>query len=56
MAGLGRAGVAVRVIEDCLNGRRTVFEDPAKAGRNGLLGLEQGIDTKKKYTGLNQET
>jgi lysophospholipase L1-like esterase len=28
-----------RVIEDCLNGRRTVWEDPFKPGRNGLTGL-----------------
>ncbi len=33
-----------RVIEDCLNGRRTVFEDPYKAGRNGLQGLAQRIE------------
>ncbi len=32
-------GRKVRVIEDCLNGRRTVWEDPFKAGRNGLVGL-----------------
>ena len=38
------AGQAVRVIEDCLNGRRTAWEDPYKAGRNGLLGLEQRIE------------
>ena len=34
----------VRVIEDCLNGRRTVFEDPFKPGRNGLSGLAQRIE------------
>jgi lysophospholipase L1-like esterase len=34
----------VRVIEDCLNGRRTAFEDPYKPGRNGLVGLEQRIE------------
>ncbi len=33
------AGKKVRVIEDCLNGRRTVWEDPFKPGRNGLAGL-----------------
>jgi lysophospholipase L1-like esterase len=38
-----RAG-RVRVIEDCLNGRRTVWDDPFKAGRNGLVGLEQRIE------------
>lgn len=34
----------VRVIEDCLNGRRTVWDDPFKAGRNGLVGLAQRIE------------
>ena len=37
-------GQSVRVIEDCLNGRRTVWEDPFKPGRNGLLGLAQRIE------------
>ena len=37
-------GMRVRVIEDCLNGRRTVWEDPFKPGRNGLAGLEQRIE------------
>jgi lysophospholipase L1-like esterase len=41
---LGSAGVAVHVIEDCLNGRRTVWEDPFKAGRNGLIGLAQRME------------
>src|SRR5579883_657840 len=36
---LKSAGVAVQLIEDCLNGRRTVWDDPFKAGRNGLVGL-----------------
>jgi hypothetical protein len=30
------SGHKVRVIEDCLNGGRTVYEDPYKPGRNGL--------------------
>ncbi len=34
----------VRVIEDCLNGRRTVWDDPYKPGRNGLIGLAQRIE------------
>ncbi|MEM7736555.1 MAG: SGNH/GDSL hydrolase family protein [Deinococcota bacterium] len=34
----------VRVIEDCLNGRRTVWEDPFKSGRAGIVGLEQRIE------------
>lgn len=38
------AGRQVRVIEDCLNGRRTVWEDPFKPGRNGLVGLAQRIE------------
>jgi len=41
---LRRRGGEVRVIEDCLNGRRTVWDDPFKAGRNGLVGLEQRIE------------
>ena len=43
-AALLASGRAVRVIEDCLNGRRTVFEDPYKPGRNGLIGLQQRIE------------
>ena len=35
----------VRIIEDCLNGRRTVWDDPFKSGRNGLVGLAQRIET-----------
>jgi len=38
------AGRHVRVIEDCLNGRRTVWDDPFKPGRNGLVGLAQRIE------------
>jgi lysophospholipase L1-like esterase len=34
----------VRVLEDCLNGRRTVWDDPFKPGRNGLQGLAQRIE------------
>jgi lysophospholipase L1-like esterase len=41
---LMHAGERVRVIEDCLNGRRTVWEDPFKPGRNGLAGVEQRIE------------
>jgi lysophospholipase L1-like esterase len=41
---LNAAGERVRVIEDCLNGRRTVWEDPFKAGRNGFEGLAQRIE------------
>ena len=42
--GLNGDGRAVRVVEDCLNGRRTVWEDPYKPGRNGLVGLAQRIE------------
>jgi len=38
------AGHDLRVIEDCLNGRRTVWDDPFKPGRNGRVGLEQRIE------------
>jgi lysophospholipase L1-like esterase len=38
------AGHDVRVIEDCLNGRRTVWDDPFKPGRNGRVGIEQRIE------------
>ncbi len=41
---LNSDGQQVRVIEDCLNGRRTVWEDPFKPGRNGLAGLAQRIE------------
>lgn len=41
---LSEAGKKVRVIEDCLNGRRTVWDDPYKPGRNGLIGLAQRIE------------
>lgn len=41
---LVKMGQSVRVIEDCLNGRRTVWEDPFKPGRNGILGIEQRIE------------
>jgi lysophospholipase L1-like esterase len=34
----------VRVLEDCLNGRRTVWDDPFKPGRNGLQGFEQKLE------------
>jgi lysophospholipase L1-like esterase len=44
-AGLVARGLPVRITEDCLNGRRTVFEDPFKPGRNGLAGLEQRIES-----------
>ena len=41
---LNASGQKIRVIEDCLNGRRTVWNDPFKLGRNGLEGLAQRIE------------
>jgi lysophospholipase L1-like esterase len=41
---LTESGHSIRVIEDCLNGRRTVWEDPFKPGRNGLDGLAQRME------------
>ena len=41
---LNATGFPVHVIEDCLNGRRTVWDDPFKAGRNGLVGLGQRME------------
>lgn len=37
-------GLAVRVTENCLNGRRTVWSDPFKSGRDGSEGLAQLIE------------
>lgn len=41
---LNHADCHVRVIENCLNGRRTVWDDPFKPGRNGMEGLAQQIE------------
>ncbi len=35
---------AVKIIENCLNGRRTVWDDPYKEGRNGSHGLAQVLE------------
>jgi lysophospholipase L1-like esterase len=43
--GLAREARDVRVLEDCLNGRRTVWDDPFKPGRSGLAGLAQRIES-----------
>lgn len=37
-------GKNVRVIEDCLNGRRTTWNDPFREGRDGSQGLAQVIE------------
>ena len=44
-SGLNEGGRRVRVTEDCLNGRRTVWDDPFKPGRNGLQGLAPCIES-----------
>jgi lysophospholipase L1-like esterase len=41
---LSQRDLHVRIIEDSLNGRRTVWDDPFKPGRNGLQGLAQRIE------------
>lgn len=41
---LTSTGETVRVIEDCVNGRRTVWDDPYKPGRNGLAGIAERIE------------
>jgi lysophospholipase L1-like esterase len=41
---LNEAGKNIRVIENCLNGRRTAWDDPFKDGRNGSRGLAQVIE------------
>jgi lysophospholipase L1-like esterase len=41
---LNTRGHRARLLEDCLNGRRTVWDDPFKPGRNGLQGLAQRIE------------
>lgn len=41
---LNETGCACRVVENCLNGRRTVWDDPLKAGRNGASALSQVVE------------
>jgi len=43
-------GVKSRVHENCINGRRTVWEDPFKSGRNGASGLPQVIEMHSPLT------
>ena len=38
------SGKKVRIIDDCLNGCRPVWDDPFKPGCNGLAGLAQRIE------------
>jgi lysophospholipase L1-like esterase len=39
-----REGKNIRVIENCLNGRRTAWSDPFKNGRDGSQGLSELIE------------
>lgn len=41
---LKEEGKKIRVIENCLNGRRTVWSDPFKNGRDGSEGLSELIE------------
>jgi lysophospholipase L1-like esterase len=41
---LRASGVSVRLLEDCINGRRTAWDDPFKPGRNGLAGIAERIE------------
>ena len=41
---LRNEGRDIRVIENCLNGRRTTWSDPFKSGRNGSEGLSEAIE------------
>jgi len=41
---LNATGRTARVVEDCVNGRRTVWDDPYKPGRNGLAGIAERIE------------
>lgn len=41
---LNSGGDSVRVIENCLNGRRTAWGDPFKNGRDGSAGLSEVIE------------
>lgn len=38
------SGKNVRIIENCLNGRRTTWDDPFKEGRDGSQGLAQVVE------------
>lgn len=43
-AALKAKGEPVRVVEDCLNGRRTAWDDPYKPGRNGSRSVAGAIE------------
>lgn len=41
---LNKKNKVIRIIENCLNGRRTVWSDPYKDGRDGSQGLAQVME------------
>ncbi len=41
---LKKQGMNIRIIENCLNGRRTAWSDPFKNGRDGSQGLSELIE------------
>ena len=43
-------GQSVRIIENCLNGRRTVLEDPFKPGRKGISSIQQCVEANSPLT------
>ena len=43
-ASLKALGYPVKVLENCLNGRRTVWSDPFKEGRDGSAGFAQVLE------------
>jgi len=43
-AELKAAGYPVKILENCLNGRRTVWSDPYKDGRDGSQGFAQVLE------------
>jgi len=43
-SGLVERGRRERLVEDCVNGRRTVWDDPFKPGRKGIEGLATRIE------------
>ena len=42
---LHELGHSVRVFEDCLNGRRTITDDPVRKDRNGFLSASRAVES-----------
>ncbi len=47
---INEMGSSIRIHENCLNGRRTVWSDPFKEGRDGSKGLAQVIEMHSPLT------